>query len=42
MICYKTALHIAVENKSTEIVQLLLSNPDIDVNIQTILSHLIF
>ena len=34
MIFYKTALHIAVENKSTDIVKLLLSNEKININIK--------
>lgn len=33
----KTALHIAVENENAKIVQLLLSCPDIDVNITAII-----
>ena len=34
---YKTALIIATENENPEIVQLLLSRPEIDVNIKSIL-----
>lgn len=33
---YKTALHIAVEKDSVDIVKLLLSHPKIDVNIKLI------
>ena len=33
----KTALHIAVENRYAEIVKLLLSNPNIDINDKRIL-----
>lgn len=32
-IIYKTPLYCAVENKSIEIIQLLLQTPNIDVNI---------
>ena len=33
----KTALHLAVERNNLEIVRLLLQNPQINVNIKTIL-----
>lgn len=33
---YKTALHIAVDKESKDIVQILLTYPEIDVNIKTI------
>ena len=32
----KTALHIAVENENTDIVQILLSKPNINVNLYAI------
>lgn len=35
---YKTALHIAVEKENIEIIRLLLSREDIDVNILLILN----
>ena len=31
---YKTALHMAVEKENIEIIELLLSNPNIDINIK--------
>lgn len=38
----KTALNIAVENGSVEIVQLLLTKKNIDVNIPSILNNVLF
>ena len=35
----KTALHIAITNNNEEIVQLLLSVPNIDVNMLSIFKH---
>ena len=34
----KNALHIAVEKGNTEIIQLLLSHQDTDVNVKTIIN----
>ena len=34
---YQTALHIAIEKENIEIIQLLLSHPDIDINCKCIL-----
>lgn len=36
----KTALHLAVERNNLDIVRLLLQNPQINVNIKTILSSI--
>ena len=41
-IIYKTPLYCAVENKSTEIIRLLLQNPNIDVNIDNVFSYQLF
>lgn len=38
----KTALNIAVENGDIELVQLLLTKDNIDVNIPNIIHHLLF
>lgn len=38
----KTPLHIAIEKMNLPIVQLLLSNPKIDVNIKSIQNIMIF
>lgn len=37
-IFYKTALHIAIEQGNSKIVTFLLSRPEIDVNIKSILT----
>ena len=39
---YKTALYLAVENESIDIIKLLLSNDKIDVNILNILIFFFF
>lgn len=39
---YKTLLHVAAEKGNTKIVELLLLNPDIDINIRTIYKLLFF
>mgnify|MGYP002475902605 CR=1 FL=1 len=39
LVIYQTALHIAIENDNIEIVQLLLTNPQIDVNIKASISN---
>lgn len=39
MIFNKTALHVAVENENTDIINLLLSQEDINTNILSILNH---
>ena len=36
----KTALHIAIEKENIEIVKLLLSHPEIDINILCILIYM--
>ena len=38
----KAALHIAIEEENVEIIQLLLSNKDIDVNLAQILKYFLF
>ena len=35
---YRTALHIATENENIEVVKLLISHPNTDINIISILS----
>lgn len=44
IICFfhKTALHMAVENGNIEIVQLLLTNKNIDVNLLGILVYITY
>lgn len=34
----KTALHMAIEKNNLEIIHLLLSHPDIDINIRSVLN----
>lgn len=38
---YRTALHIAIENKNLEMVKLLLSNKNCDISIGSILTILL-
>ncbi len=42
MIIFKTPLYVAVEKENVEIVRLLLTKEDIDVNIQYIFNFLFF